>query len=251
MSKLKSIIIEDEFLAAELLAKNLESNPRIELIGKYDNGFSGLKAIQELKPDLVFLDIDLPKLTGLELLELLDEPPLIIFTTAYNQYAIEAFEKNAVDYLLKPFSKDRLFDAVKKAYEKTLNGTQNTNHAKDIITSLHENDEKQLDRIAVKDKSDIHLIAIEDIVYLEAQDDYVAIQTKKTKYLKNTTLKFFEQNLDPKKYVRVHRSYIVNTGFIRKLENYHKDSFLLILTTDHKINISRSGLQLLRKVLYI
>jgi len=250
MSKLRAIIIEDEYLAAELLAKNVSSNEHIELVGKFDNGFSGLKAIQDLKPDLVFLDIELPKLTGLELLELLDDPPLIIFTTAYNQYAIEAFEKNAVDYLLKPFSKDRLFKAIAKAVQ---NDSPNPikNKTDEIISSIHSSEEKNLDRIAVKDKSDIHLIATDDVVFLEAQDDYVSIHTKKESFLKNARLKFFEENLDPKKYVRVHRSYIVNTAFIRKLENYNKDSYLLILTNDEKIKISRSGLQLLRKVLYI
>jgi len=251
MSKMKSIIIEDEYLAAELLAKNLEEHEKIELIGKFDNGFSGLKAIQELQPDLVFLDIDLPKLTGLELLELLDEAPMIIFTTAYNQYAIEAFEKNAVDYLLKPFSKKRLFDAVDKALTKTKGHLLESSTVDNIISSIHESDHQFLDRIAVKDKSDIHLIAVEDVIYIGAQDDYISIKTKKRSFLKNARLKFFEENLDPKKFVRVHRSYIVNTGYIRKLENYNKDSFLLILTNDDKINISRSGLQLLRKILYI
>jgi len=250
MSKLKAIIVEDEHLAAALLAKNVESHDKIELIGKFDNGFSGLKAIQELQPDLVFLDIELPKLTGLELLELLEEPPLIIFTTAYNQYAIEAFEKNAVDYLLKPFSKDRLFNAIEKALAKKNQGSMKTK-AEDIISSIHLSEDKNLDRIAVKDKTDIYLIAAEDVVFLEAQDDYVSIHTKTNSFLKNARLKFFEENLDPKKYVRVHRSYIVNIAFIRKLENYNKDSYLLILTNDEKIKISRSGLQLLRNVLYI
>lgn len=253
MTKLKAIIIEDEHLAAELLGKNLEDNDKIELLGKFDNGFSGLKAIQELKPDLVFLDIELPKLTGLELLELLDEAPMIIFTTAYNQYAIEAFEKNAIDYLLKPFAKTRLYKAIDKAYEK-FNGSQKTaapQDYKNLLSSIQDNEDKQLDRIAVKDKTDIHLIAIDDVVFLEAQDDYISIHTKERSYLKNARMKFFEENLDPKKYVRVHRSYIVNTSFIRKLENYNKDSYLLLLTNGEKINISRSGLQLLRKVLYI
>lgn len=250
MSRMKAIIIEDEHLAAELLAKNVQSHEQIELIGKFDNGFSGLKGIQELKPDLVFLDIELPKLTGLELLELLDEPPMIIFTTAYNQYAIEAFEKNAVDYLLKPFSKDRLYTAIEKALGKE-NPASIKTKTEEIISSIHSSEEKNLDRIAVKNKNDIHLIAAEEVVYLEAQDDYVSIHTKSDSYLKNARLKFFEENLDPQKYVRVHRSFIVNTAFIRKLENYNKDSYLLILTNDEKIRISRSGLQLLRKVLYI
>lgn len=251
MTKLKCIIIEDESLAAELLSINIKSHDQLALMGIFDNGFSGLKAIQELKPDLVFLDIELPKLTGLELLELLDDAPMIIFTTAYNQYAIEAFEKNAVDYLLKPFAKSRLFDAIDKAILKMNNKETITSNYQEVISTIHEENEIRLDRIAVKDKSNIHLIAVDDIYFLEAQDDYVSIQTKDKAYLKNARLKFYEQNLDPKKYIRVHRSYIVNTAFIKKLENYSKDSFLLILQNNQKINVSRSGLQLLRKILYI
>jgi len=251
MDKLKCIIIEDESLAAELLKKYLSEHEQLSVDGVFDNGFSGLKAIQETKPDLVFLDIELPKLTGLELLELLDDPPMIIFTTAYNQYAIQAFEKNAIDYLLKPFSKKRLYEAIDKAIERRSADKKVKEDYQEIITNLHDSEDIRLDRIAVKDKSDIHLIAVDDIYYLEAQDDYVSIQTKDKAYLKNARLKFYEQNLDPKKYVRVHRSYIVNTDFIKKLENYSKDSYILILQNDQKINVSRAGLQVLRKVLYI
>ena len=251
MTQLKCIIIEDESLAAELLSRNLEDHDQLNIIGVFDNGFSGLKAIQDLKPDLVFLDIELPKLTGLELLELLDKPPMIIFTTAYNQYAIEAFEKNAIDYLLKPFSKTRLFNAIDKAILKVSSKGNIDPNYQEVVSIFHEENETRLDRIVVKDKANIHLIDVEDIYFLEAQDDYVSIQTKDKAYLKNARLKFYEQNLDPKKYIRVHRSYIVNTAFIKKLENYSKDSFLLILQNNQRINVSRSGLQLLRKILYI
>jgi len=251
MNKLKSIIIEDEPLAAELLSKYLGKHQGIEMLDIFDNGYSGLKAIQELKPDLVFLDIELPKLTGLELLELLENPPMIIFTTAYNQYAIEAFEKNAVDYLLKPYSQKRLFNAIDKALAKTSSSSTTKEEYQDVISYIKKEENTPLDRIAVKDKSDIHLIAVEDILFLEAQDDYVSIQTKEKNFLKNARLKFYEQHLDARKFVRVHRSFIVNISFIQKLENYSKDSFLLLLDHGFKINISRSGLKLLREVLYI
>jgi len=251
MPKINCIIIEDEPLAAGLLSKNLSEHPQLIIKGVFDNGYSGLKAIQDLKPELVFLDIELPKLTGLELLELLDNPPMIIFTTAYNQYAIEAFEKNAVDYLLKPFSKSRLHQAVDKAVYKLKNHDLSQTVYQGLVEAVHDKQDNQLDRIAVKDKSDIYLIATDDIYFLEAQDDYVSIQTKDKAYLKNARLKFYEQNLDPKIFVRVHRSYIVNTNYIKKLESYSKDSFILILNNGLKVNISRSGLQLLRKILYI
>jgi two-component system LytT family response regulator len=249
MNKLSSIIIEDESLAAELLSKYLINHEKITVEGIFSDGYSGLKAIQELKPDLVFLDIELPKITGLEILELLDTPPMIVFTTAYNQYAIEAFEKNAVDYLLKPFSKTRLMNAIDKALSRK--ETLANNNIESMISSINEKDDTTLDRIAVKNKNEIHLIDVNDILYLEAQDDYVNIRTQKEQFLKNATLKFYEQNLDKNIFIRVHRSYIVNAKFIKKLENYSKDSFLLILDNEEKINVSRSGLQLLRKILYL
>jgi len=249
MNKLTAIIIEDESLAANLLAKYLEDSNIISLKGIFSDGFSGLKAIQDIQPDLVFLDIELPKLTGLELLELLDDPPLIIFTTAYNQYAIEAFEKNAVDYLLKPFSKTRLINAIEKAVSQK-HKLANT-HIEQMISSIHQKDETFIDRIAVKDKSNIHLIDINDILYIEAQDDYVSIHTDNQNYLKNATLKFYEQNLNNQTFIRVHRSYIVNVDYIKKLENYSKDSFLIILNNEEKIKVSRAGLSLLKNVLQL
>lgn len=249
MKNIKTIIIEDEGLASQLLSNQLKEFNFIEQLGIFENGFSGLKAIQELQPDLVFLDIELPKLTGLELLELLDNPPMIIFTTAYNQYAITAFERNAIDYLLKPYSKKRLLEAIEKAQKHLL--TLNENDYGQLITNIQEEKPDFLDRIAVKNKNNIHLIAINDIYYLEAQGDYVAIHTKEEKYLKNISLKFYVQNLDPKTFLRVHRSFIVNTKYINKLENYNKDSYMLILHNHKSINISRSGLQLLKEMLYL
>lgn len=251
MAKLNCIIVEDEPLAAELLALQIRNHDMVKLLGTFDNGYSGLKAIQDLQPDLVFLDIDLPKLTGLELLELLDTPPMIIFTTAYNQYAIEAFEKNAIDYLLKPYSKKRLFDAIDKARLKNNNADNHILKHQDIITSINESEKNKLDRIAVKDKSEIHLIDINDIYFIEAQDDYVSIETKERSYLKNARLKFYEKNLNPKKFIRVHRSYIVNTDFIRKIEPYSKDAYVLLLKENKKVSVSRSGLQLLKGILDI
>jgi two-component system LytT family response regulator len=250
MNKIKAIIVEDEVLAAQLLAKNIQQHQQIQLEGIYNDGFSGLKAIQEINPDLVFLDIELPKLTGLELLELLDDPPMIIFTTAYNQYAIEAFEKNAIDYLLKPYSKERLFKAIEKATTKSRSHNLKS-QANELVNAINTAENKNLDRIALKDNNSIHLIDVNDVIFFEAQDDYVYIHAKQKKYIKKATLKYYEQNLDDQKFVRVHRSFIANIHFIRKMEPYSKDTYLLVFTNDKKINMSRSGLQRLRKVLYI
>jgi len=251
MFKLNCIIIEDEPLAAKLLSRQLAEHENLIILDVFEDGFSGLKAIQELKPDLVFLDIDLPKLTGLELLELLDDPPMIIFTTAYNQYAIQAFEKNAIDYLLKPFSKKRLFTAVDKACKKENINEKQIDRYENVITSINKAEESELGRIAVKDKNDIHLIDVDDIYYIEAKDDYISIETKERSYLKNARLKFYEENLNPIKFIRVHRSYIVNTDYIKKIEPYSKDSFMLLLKDNKRVNVSRAGLQLLKGILDI
>jgi len=251
MTKLNCIIIEDEPLAAKLLARQLSEHEDLTMIGTFDDGFSGLRAIQDLKPDLVFLDIDLPKLTGLELLELLDNPPMIIFTTAYNQYAIEAFEKNAIDYLLKPFSKKRLFTAVDKACQKENLDDKSLDKYENAITSINRAGDNELGRIAVKDRDNIYLIDVNDIYFIEAKDDYVSIETKERSYLKNARLKFYEKNLKPEQFIRVHRSFIVNTDYIRKIELYSKDSYVLLLKDDKKIKVSKAGLQLLKGILDI
>jgi len=228
----KAIIVEDEELARNLLKNFLKDVSDIELIGEYDNGFTGLKAINDLKPDLVFLDVQMPKLTGFELLELLDELPLIIFTTAYEEYAIKAFEINAVDYLLKPFSKDRFITARMKIEPETKPEDQLKEH---IETS------KVLDKIVVKDNNKIHVIPLDEIQYLEAQDDYVMIHTTKGKYLKNQTMHYYEEHLDPSKFVRIHRSYIVNLNSMDRIEKYGKDTYTVVRLKDGaSLRISRS-----------
>ena len=180
-NKIQAIIIEDESLARNLLKSYLGGNNKIEIIGECENGFEGLKAINELKPDLVFLDVQMPKLTGFEMLELLEYKPEIIFTTAYNQFAIKAFEQHAVDYLLKPFSKERLMVAVERAIEK-IEGNKAGDLQIDKLTEIPESD--VLERIVVKDKNKIHIIPVEQIRYIESLDDYVMIYTKDKRFVK-------------------------------------------------------------------
>jgi two-component system LytT family response regulator len=249
MKVIKTIIVEDEKPARDLIRAYLEGFPKIELIGEYDNGFDGLKAINELKPDAIFLDVQMPKLTGFEMLEVLDHHPEVIFTTAYDQYAIRAFEQNAVDYLLKPFSLDRFREAISKldsrieSYDdskKTLSGIEK------IRQHLAESDEK-LHRVVIKKSGRIHVISTNDINYLEAQDDYVMIYTDEGKYLKQQTMKYFEKHLDAQQFVRVHRSYIANITCIERIEPYEKSNFILILKDGNKVPVSRSGMQVLKE----
>ncbi|MCK5134442.1 MAG: LytTR family transcriptional regulator DNA-binding domain-containing protein [Bacteroidales bacterium] len=245
MSTIRTIIVEDEKLARDLIKEYMEEFTELELIGEYDNGFDGLKAINELKPEAIFLDVQMPKLTGFEMLEVLEHHPEVIFTTAYDQYAILAFEQNAVDYLLKPFSKERFREAVGKL-ESRIDIRSAESGIEKIRLHLAEGDEK-LHRVVIKKSGKIHVISTDDINYLEAQDDYVMIYTDEGKYLKQQTMKYFENHLDPGQFVRVHRSYIANITCIERIEPYEKTNFILILKDGNKVPVSRSGMQVLKE----
>lgn len=246
MTQIKAIIIEDELPARDLVKKYLEDFESIQLMGDYDNGFDGLKAINELKPDAVFLDVQMPKLTGFEILELLDYLPEIIFTTAYDQYAIRAFEQNAVDYLLKPFSRERFAEAIKRLQSRMESRSESNPGIEKIRKHFEESDEI-LHRVVIKKGGKIHVISTDAILYLEAQDDYVMIYTREGKFLKQQTMKFFDNHLHPEQFFRVHRSYIVNIQSIERIEPYEKTNFILILKDGSKVPVSRSGMQQLKQ----
>lgn len=244
---IRTVIIEDELLARDLLKNYLADHKNIEIIAECENGFDGLKVINEMKPDLVFLDVQMPKLTGFEMLELLDFRPEIIFTTAYNQYAIKAFEQHVVDYLLKPFPKDRLMQAIDRAIER-IKGNVQTDLPVDKLTEAPESE--YIERVVVKDKSKIHIIPVEHIRYFESLDDYVMIYTKERRFIKQKTMKFFESNLNPKEYVRIHRSFIAKVDEIAEIQQYEKESHIVILKNDHqKLKVSKTGYKNLKQVL--
>lgn len=247
MSTKRIIIVEDEKPARDLIRVYMKEFDVLELIGEYDNGFDGLKAINELKPDAIFLDVQMPKLTGFEMLEVLEHHPEVIFTTAYDQYAIRAFEQNAVDYLLKPFSKERFREAVGKLVSRI--DTQSTESGVEKIRLHLAGGDEKLHRIVIKKSGKIHVISTGDINYLEAQDDYVMIYTDEGKYLKQQTMKYFENHLDEEQFVRVHRSYIANIACIERIEPYEKTNFILILKDGNKVPVSRSGMQVLKESL--
>jgi len=249
MNKLKAIIIDDEPLARELIKSYLSDHPNIELLTECSDGFQGLKAIQEHKPDILFLDVQMPKITGFEMLELVEEPPIVIFTTAYNEYAIKAFEMNAVDYLLKPFARERFKLAIEKAVEN--HRLKQNQPIEKLQTDLQKVSGEKLQRIVVKNGAKIHVLPTNDLIYLEAQDDYVMLYGKEGKYLKEQTMKYFEANLDSSQFIRIHRSYIANVNNIVQLEHYEKESYRLILTNKAILPVSKSGYVLLKKVLDI
>lgn len=243
MKVTKAVIIEDEELARVLIKNYLKDLENFEIIEECENGFEGIKAINELRPDIVFLDIQMPKLNGFEMLELIENPPEIIFTTAYNQYAIQAFELNAVDYLLKPYSKERLLAAVEKAMARV---QSNTPPSAQVANLAHHPLTETLERIVVKSGSKIKVVPVSKIRYLEAQDDYVMIYTDEGKHLKQGTMKSFEDHLDPGQFIRVHRSYIVRIDQVVQLEPYAKDSYVAKLKNGVTIKVSKSGLKSLR-----
>ena len=244
--KIRTIIVEDELPARNLLKSFLQKIEKIEVIAECENGFEGVKMINELKPDLVFLDIQMPKITGFEMLELLDHKPEIIFTTAYDQYALKAFEYNAADYLLKPFSSERMKEAVKKVTQKILSGSNKP----EIADKLKEFDRDEfLDRIVVKDRSKINIISVDQILYIESMDDYVMIYTEKGRHIKQKTMRYLEGALNPKDFVRIHRSYIVRINEIKEIQQYEKESYIVILKNKAKLKVSKSGYKKLKEVL--
>jgi two-component system, LytTR family, response regulator len=248
MSKIKTIIIEDEEPARGLLKNYLSGFDEIELCGEFSDGFSGLKAINEMKPDLVLLDIQMPKLTGFEILELTEHHPVLIFTTAYDQFAIKAFEANAADYLLKPFTLERFKLAIGKAIQRFYNKGNNEEQINSVLRSVDEKPQT-IDRIAVRTGKKIHVIASGEIIFLEADGDYVRIHTGTGNYLKEKTMKYFENHLDQKQFIRVHRSYIANISFIERLEYYDKENYAAILKNKNSLKVSSSGYKLLRTAL--
>lgn len=246
MERIKTIIIEDEELGRELIKNYLKDRQDIEIMAECENGFEGIKAIQDHNPDLIFLDIQMPKLNGFEMLEILDEKPEIIFTTAYNQYAIQAFELNAIDYLLKPFSSDRLLDALEKAKQRLKSKTPQTDKIKKLVQQPLD---EIIERVVVKSHNKIHVIPVDKIRYLEAQDDYVMIYTLEGKHLKQATMKYFENHLDPNEFMRVHRSYIIRLDQVVQLEPYGKDNYIAKLKNGPSVKISKSGFKNLKEKL--
>jgi len=247
--KLKTLIIDDEEPAREILRHYLRDHPSVEIIGEYTDGFTGLKAIQNLRPDLVILDIQMPKLTGLEMLELLDEWPAVIFVTAYDRYAIRAFELSAVDYLLKPFSEERLKKAVDKAVQRT--GGPNAGDEVHGLMNVAREQVKNIERLVVKAGSRIHILSLDAIRYFEAVDDYVKIHTGKERYMKKMTMKYLEDRLDGKEFIRIHRSYIVAVREIRSIEKYGRESYIALLHGGEKLSMSQGGMERLKEAMTI
>jgi len=243
---IKTVLIDDEPLARSIVREFLADHNGIEIVAECGDGFEGVKAIMQYQPDLIFLDIQMPKINGFEMLELIEQPPAVIFTTAFDEYALKAFEAHAVDYLLKPFSKDRFDKAVEKFEQKPAADNEKT-----AVQSLLQSGSlpSQSERIVVKTGGKIKIIPVAQILYCEAADDYVKIFTAEGSFLKNKTMSFFETVLPSSLFVRTHRSYIVNIQEITRIDAYEKESHLALLRSGVRIPVSRSGYARLKAIL--
>lgn len=234
---IKTILIDDEPLARDVVKHYLSNFPDVEVVAECSDGFEGIKAIAEHQPDLIFLDIQMPKISGFEMLELIDKHPAIIFTTAFDEYAIKAFEVNAIDYLLKPIEQGR-FDLAMQKLPTRLNNIDVV--AKELL-DVAGLSPAQSNRVVVKKNGVIKIIAVVDIHYLEADDDYVKLSTSEGIFQKNKTMSFFEKTLESSQFIRIHRSYIINLAQVTKIELKEKDSYVVLLKSDIWLPVSKTG----------
>ncbi len=241
----KVIIVDDEPLARQLIKAYLQSFLDMEVVAECGDGFEGFKAIQQHQPHLVFLDVQMPKVNGFEMLELIDNPPSVIFTTAFDEFALKAFEAHAIDYLLKPINKERFAKAILKFQTQAIQ-TQKPALENLVQEKVYEGYQH---RIVVKDNGLIRIIPSQDIHYIEASDDYIRIYTKDAHYLKKSTLTLVEQTLDPKHFVRVHRSYFIPVAQLLRIEPYEKDSHIALLHCGAKVTVSKTGMAKLKALL--
>jgi two-component system LytT family response regulator len=246
---LRIVIVDDEALARAVVREYAAADPDIEIVADCANGFEAVKAAAELKPDLVLLDVQMPKLDGFEVLELLGRDQPVIFITAYDQYALKAFEVHAVDYLLKPFSAERFQEAIARARERLrAKAAVPAGEVEQIIRDAKPRT-GPAGRILIRDGPNVHVLPVDKVDYVEAQDDYVAFKSEGKQYLKDQTLSAVEETLDPSRFVRIHRSYILNVDRISKVELYAKDSRMAILRDGTRLPVSRAGYARLSQLL--
>jgi two-component system LytT family response regulator len=244
-NKIRALLVDDEDLARHVLRELLSAHPEVEIAGECANGFEAVKAVAEQKPDLIFLDVQMPKLTGFDVLELIGTEIPVIFVTAYDQHAMRAFEVHAVDYLLKPVGRERFEAALVRARDRVADKKP----APADLAAAARPPQQFLERVVIRDGTRVTLIPVAKLDYAEAQDDYVALASQGAKHLKQQTIASLEAALDPARFVRIHRSYIVNFERVTRIEPYGKDSRLAILTDGTRLPVSRAGYARLKSLL--
>ena len=248
-TKIRTVLVDDEQLARQVLREFISAHADLEIAAECSNGFEAVKAVADQKPDLLFLDVQMPKLDGFEVLELIGNQTAVVFVTAYDNYAIKAFEVHAVDYLLKPFSAERFNAALTRAKQRLSGGAPQKSPAAADLAASARPPAQYLDRVAVREGSQVSIIPVSKLDYAEAQDDYVALASAGKKHLKQQTISNLEASLDPTRFLRVHRSYIVNLERVSKVEPYGKDTHVAVLSTGVQIPVSRAGYARLKSFL--
>src|SRR6202171_4965888 len=243
--QIRALLVDDEDLARHALRELLKSHPEVEVAAECANGFDAVKAVAEQKPDLIFLDVQMPKLTGFDVLELIGSDLPVIFVTAYDQHAMRAFEVHAVDYLLKPVGRERFEAALTRAKDRVAE----TKPMPAELAATARPPQQFLERVVIRDGTRVTLIPIAKLDYVEAQDDYVALASQGAKHLKQQTIASLEAALDPARFVRIHRSYIVNFERVARIEPYGKDSRLAILADGSRLPVRRAGYARVRALL--
>jgi len=248
---MRVIIVDDEPLARAVLREHLGAAADVEIVAECANGFEAVKAIAELAPDLVFLDIQMPRLDGFEVVELAGAKTHYVFVTAYDQFALRAFDVHALDYLLKPFTRERLAQALAHARERLaapVSATRGEDAMRALVSEAQAR-HQPIERVLIRDGARVQVIPVGRIDYVEAQDDYLAICAEGRQWLKNQRMAELESQLDPRAFLRVHRSYIVNLGAIARIEPAGKDGHCAVLKSGARIPISRSGYQKVRDLM--
>ena len=246
--QLQVLIVDDEELARRLSAEYLPAHPDLEIIGECETGMEAVEAIGKLNPDLVLLDIQMPQLSGLEVLELTGRRSGVIFTTAYDQYALKAFDLHAIDYLLKPYSQQRFDEAINKARKLLAQENTVTSNVQALEKLVAQHSEK-LQRLLIRDRGQVHIVALESIDYVEAQDDYILVHTGEKSFMKTQSLSELEAQLDANKFVRIHRSYLLHLAALKSIEKTSKDSHMAVLRSGQQIPVSRAGYERIRNMI--
>ena len=245
-------IVDDEEPARLVLREYLDAEPGVEVVAECANGFEAVKAVAELKPDLLITDIQMPKLDGFEVLDLVGRDTNVIFATAYDAYALKAFEVHAIDYLLKPFSHERLREALTRARQRLAAQADEPKQPRPdaaAISAAARPAGTWSTRIVIRDGAEVHVVPIDRVDFVEAQDDYIAVHAAERTLLKDQTLSSLESQLDPRRFVRVHRSYLLNLDRLARLEAASKDTKVAILRDGREIPVSRSGYERLQQLL--
>ncbi len=247
--RLRIMIVDDEAPARALMREYLSAMPAIEIVGECSNGFEAVRTIGDLAPDVVFLDVQMPKLDGFEVLELLEQPPAVVFVTAYDEYALRAFEVHATDYVLKPVGRDRLIEAVAQVRDRLFGPVAAPAPAPAALAAAARPPGQHLERILVRDGAQVHVIPVDRLDWIEAQDDYASIHSEGKSWLKPQPLAEIADTLDPARFVRIHRSVVLNVERLARLELYAKDSRVAILKDGRQLPVSRAGYARLKEML--